>query len=97
MVEPAVLVKKAGFYLSFHLCRLQRFKIKHDYTETVSKQREKKLSRRTNKGCFNMMKRTRTQEVPEMDANSRKERETHTGKVQNRKLPSGMHSKGEGI
>lgn len=50
-----------------------------------------------NKGCFNMMKRTRTQEVPEMDANSRKERETHTGKVQNRKLPSGMHSKGEGI
>lgn len=30
-----------------------------------------------------------------MDANSRKEGETQTGEVQNRKLPSGMHSKGE--
>lgn len=44
-----------------------------------------------------MMKETGTQEVPEMDANNRKEWETQTGKVQNRKIPSGMHSKGEGI
>lgn len=55
------------------------------------------LPRRTNKGCLNLLEETGSKAVSEMDANSRDGRETYTGQVQNRKLPSGMHSGGERI
>lgn len=52
---------------------------------------------RTNKGRLNLLDETGTQVVSEMDANSREGRETRTKKVQSRKLPSGMSSRGERI